>query len=123
MHSGQCDPMFRSAEAEREPGEEARGAEEGEKKKSRRRQQTARSLCGRAAWPLALSPHPPLLLQLLLLSDDDRMEKNREKKRNLGYGGQSYYLLDGKNIFFKWKCCHFAHSYVHTGYASRCSNQ
>lgn len=51
-----------------------------------RRQQTARLLCGRAAWPLALSPPPPLLLLLLLLSDDDRTEENREKQGRVGLG-------------------------------------
>lgn len=51
-----------------------------------KRQQTARALCGRAAWPLALSPPPPPLLLLLLLSDDDRTEQNREKQGRVRLG-------------------------------------
>lgn len=62
--------------------------------RSKKRQQTARSLCGRAAWPLALSPPPPLLL--LLLSDDDRTEQNRGKQGRVGLGRTA--LLIGKTM-------------------------
>lgn len=58
---------------------------EGDRTKQRR-QQTARSLCGRVVWPLALSQLLPLLLLWLLLSDDDRTEKNREKQVRVGLG-------------------------------------
>lgn len=79
------------------------GGEEGGGGEGRRgRQQTARSLCGRAAWPLALSPAPPLLLLLLLLSDDDRTEKNREKQGRVEMG-RTLPLIGKttKNILFK----------------------
>lgn len=60
--------------------------EENHDRTKQRRQQTARSLCGRAVWPLALSQLLPLLLLWLLLSDDDRTEKNREKQVRVGLG-------------------------------------
>lgn len=88
MHGGKVDLLSCSGVYQlRQRGSRGRRREElrGRRKRRRgRKQQTARSLCGRAAWPLALSPLPPLLLLLLLLSDDDRTEKNREKLGRVG---------------------------------------